>query len=358
MLENKSVTLEGLIRDNYSEAAGQNIERIHSIRTKGQLTVVWGCSDARLILPDDVYQVRTIAGTGPRSSWASLLNYEKTQGTLVMDHLYCGGIQARAGLPEKIDEDSVAQFVMEHVWADDPIVQSILTGSWTASRTQRSVMSAIQNPMDGSVYPQGVFNNGSQTEHKTIPTYKLMPDRYVPEKIYGDEIPQLNQSLIPESFVRVLKAISEKVSRIKSTKPDIFENQPIQNPEVVAITTNLKPLSARFPELFGNPNTVFQVSLKRQQLDEEVETRDIAEAFRQVNYPISQSVDNSRQDALAPFRSTRVLYLETGDMRVSMRLARQAIRRRWIQEWLKLPDRTIVAAEAIKGKIQQIKKVV
>ncbi|EKD90631.1 MAG: hypothetical protein ACD_30C00112G0072 [uncultured bacterium] len=350
-----------LLNDHYSAEAEQNIERILELRAKGELEVIWSCSDARLILPDDVYQVKTISGTGPRSPWAKLLNYDRTLGVIVMDHFDCGGIQARSQLPEKIaDEDTALGFVRDHVWANDPIIQSILTGSWTASRTKRTVVSVVQNHLDGSVYPQGVFNNGSQTEHKTIPTYKLMPEEYLPEGLYGDEIPQLDESFIPSSAAHILNKIAKKVEFIRTKYPEVMDLQPVQDPEVIAITTNLKPLSARFPKHFSKPNTVFQVSLARQSFDNEGElsTDDVREAFRQIHYPISYSLEHSSLAEEAPFKSTRVLYIETGDMKVSLGLAKQAQRRLWVQEWLELPDRTIIAAEAIKGKIREIEQVV
>ncbi len=359
--ENSLINPQSMLQDNHSEFAGRKIDKILELRANGQLMVVWGCSDARLILPDDVYQVRTIAGTGPRSPWANLLNYDRSSGVVIMDHLYCGGIQAKAQLPETLaDEDTALGFVKDHVWAVDPIVQSILTGSWTASRTKRSVMSAVQNPLDGKVYPQGIFNNGSQTEHKTLPTYKLMPKRYVPEELYGEKVPLLSGDLIPESFTQVLKRIKGKVELLRLTSPEIFALQPIQDPEVVAVTTNLKPLSARFPALFGEPNTVFQVSLRRQSLDEEgdLKTKDVTEALKQVQYPISHTIEHKDKQGRAPFKSVTTLYLETGDMKVSQGLARQAEKKPWVQEWLELPGRTIIVAEVIKGRITQIEKVV
>lgn len=356
------ITPQQMLQDNHSEAAGQNMQQIIELREKGELMVIHGCSDARIVLPNNVYQVRTIAGTGPRSPWTRILNYEKARGVIILDHFDCGGIKAHAQLPENIeDEDTALGFVKDHVWSDDPVVQSILTGSWTASRTQKPVMSAVQNHLDGVVYAQAVYRNGDQTEHKTIPTYKLMPNRYVQEEIYGSEVPQLRGSLIPPSFAFVLAEIRDRVESLRSVSPDFAEQQAVQDPQVVAVTTNIKPLSARFPALFNEPNTVFQVSLKRQSLEDEgaLETRDVREAFRQVHYPLSYAIENNHQSqpGRAPFASTRVLYLETGDMRDSIRLAKQARRRPVVQQWLELPGRTIIVAEAIAGKVTEIEVV-
>ncbi len=349
-----------LLEDNYSDKAGENIEKILQLRKEGQLILLMGCSDARLILPDDVYQIRTISATGPRSPWEKPLNYGRTAGVIIMDHLYCGGLLAKAQLPENIlDDDTALGFVKDHVWTDDPIVQSILTGSWTASRTQKPVLSAVQNPYDGSVYIQGAFNNGEQTEHKTIPTYKLM-QRYIKEKLYGDEIPQLRPDLVLSIFSNILGRLPEKVKLIAESVGDLTTYQGTQDPEVVAVTSNLKALSARFPALFGLSNTVFQVSLRRQSLDieGELETNDVREVFRQIHYPLSHCIENNKSEGRLPFKSTRVLYLETGDMKDSLRLAHRVKRRREVQEWLDLPGRVIIAAQAVRGRIQQIELVV
>lgn len=131
--------------------------------------------------------------------------------------------------------------------------------------------------------------------------------------------------------------------------------------EFVALSDNLKPLSVRFPGLFGESNQVFQVSLSRQPFSEtegdlantDSDNKVVDDAFKQVNYPISHCIEHQDKPGSA-FRNARVLYIETGKMEVSNRLAKQIMKRQWMQEWLKLPGREVIIAAVIAGHIQKI----
>lgn len=347
-------TIDRLKKDNSSDRAGEKIALWRKAREGGQLFVVCACSDARLILPEMAYHVRTISATGPRSSWHNVFNYEKTQGIAIIDHFHCGGLGAKADIEKRTlpeNEEESSEYVRDHVWATDPVVQSILTGSWTASRTHKAVLATVQDHHDGMLYIQGSFRNDSQTEHKTIPTYLLM-NPYISEDIYKNGRPQLREHLVPGVFHPVLGMI-ETASQALAVKYDDFaERQIVQNPEFIVLSTVTKPLAVRFPGLFSEPGHAFQVTLSRPSAGIEVDT-DAKESWQQVHYPIYHSV--KLQDAHnGAFTKSRVLYIETGNMTDSDRLAKQAIKRRWIKEWLELPDREIVIAEVIAGQIRNI----
>lgn len=350
------ITTERLLADNYSAAATVKIEEWRNARDAGQLVVVGACSDARLILPDMAYHIRTISATGPRSPWHDAFNYDKVRGILILDHFDCGGLKVKEDISgQEVADESAMGYVRDHVWRADPVHQSILTASWTASRTHKRVLAVVQDHHDGGLYIQGSFNDADQTEYKTIPTYQLM-SRYIREDIYRNGRPQLKPSLVASVFKPCLAEIHEKAAGLMEELPELRQSQSVQNMEFVCLSNNLKPLSVRFPGLFGKPNAVFQVSLERKALDEtDHGNQAVNEAFKQVHYPILHCVENQGKSD-SSFRDTRVLYIETERMEFSERLAKQAMKRRWIQEWLELPGREIIIAEVAMGKILGINR--
>lgn len=348
------LTTERLLSDNYSKEATVLIERWRRARDAGELFVVGACSDARLILPDMSYQIRTISATGPRSPWHKAFQYDRVQGIFIIDHFDCGGLAAKATISgQEVAGKGALGYVRDHVWHTDPIYQSILTASWTASRTHKPVLAVVQDHLNGDLYIQGSFNNADQTEYKTIPTYLLMSE-YINEDIYRNGRPRLKEGLVAPIFKPCLEEITEKATGLLEYDSDFRHRQLVQDMEFVGLSDNLKPMSVRSPGLFREPNRLFQVSLRRQSLDEtDLDNEDVRYAFRQIHYPISHCIENQGKPHSA-FQSTRVLYIETGKMEVSERLAKQAMRRSWVREWLELPSREIIIAEVIAGRIQRI----
>lgn len=347
-------TTQRLLADNYSTEATTKINEWQQARDAGKLFVIGACSDARLILPDMAYHIRTISATGPRSPWHAALNYGKVLGVLIIDHFDCGGLKVKEEiLGQEVADGGALGYVRDHVWHKDPVYQSILTASWTASRTHKPVLAVVQDHHDGSLYVQGSFNNANQTEYKSIPTYLLM-SKYVEEDIYKDGRPQLKHGLVAPVFKPCLVEINEKAAYLADKYSDLRQTQSVQNMEFVGLSNNLKPLSVRFPGLFGEPNTVFQVSLRRQSLDQaDLGSKDINDAFTQIHYPISHCIENQGKSN-SSFHDTRILYIETEMMELSDRLAKQAMRRNWIHQWLELPGREIIIAEVVTGRIQRI----
>ncbi|MBI2019738.1 hypothetical protein HYS95_03685 [Candidatus Daviesbacteria bacterium] len=347
-------TNQRLMADNYSPLAAVKIEKWRQMRDEGKLFVVGACSDARLILPEMAYHIRTISATGPRSAWHEVLNYSKVQGIVIMDHFDCGGLKAKESISGKeVAEEGALEYVRDHVWATDPVKQSILTASWTASRTHLPVLAVVQDHHDGSLYIQGAFKNSDQIEYKTIPTY-LLTEKELKEDIYKNGRPQLREELVPSVFSPGRKEVTDRALALINSSAGFADSQSIQDPEFVSITDELKPAIVRFPHLFGNPNTLFQVSLSTRMLNEaDLDNKDVNDAFGQMHYPISHCIENQGQ-SFSAFQNTRVLYIETAKMEVSRRLATLLMRKSWVKDWLGLPGREIVVAEIVAGRIQEI----
>lgn len=346
-------TTQRLLADNYSPEATDKIEKWRQARVTGKLFVVGACSDARVILPEMAYHIRTISATGPRSAWHGVLNYDKVKGVLIIDHFDCGGLKAKEDITGKEVEEGALEYVRDHVWATDPVKQSILTASWTASRTHLPVLAIVQDHHDGRLYIQGAFNNADQIEYKTVPTY-LLVETELKEDIYKNGRPQLKEGLVASVFRSCREEIVQRSKALIVTNPDLVVSQSIQNPEFVSITDELKPALVRFPGLFSRPNTLFQVSLSSRMLDEaDLDNKDVNDAFKQIHYPISHCIENQGKHPSA-FQSTRVLYIESSKMEVSDKIAKLTLRRNWVKEWLELPNREIIIAEIASGRIQRI----
>lgn len=351
-------TTEKLLADNYSPKANDQIIEWREYRHSGQLFVVFACSDARLILPKFAYHIRTISAAGPRSPWEGLLNYPQARGILIFDHFDCGGLEAKSKIElgaSDVDDDKATGFAKDHIWSTDPIRQSLLTASWTASRTSKHVLAVVQDHCDGKLYVQGAFHNNDQTEHKTVPTY-LLTQKYIDEDIYANGRPELRADLVPPLFHPSLNEVDQKAARLLVKYPDFEQKQLVQDPEFIVLSTITKPFEVRFPSLCGD---AFIVNIKRQSLDEhsDIDNKYIKEGLRQMHYPLSHCVDNQNFQGRAAFKNSRCLIIETGKMEDSERLFRQISRRDYVNDWLGLPDREIIISEVIAGHIQQIRKV-
>lgn len=353
-------TGERLLGANYSNQAIDQIDAWRNARDAGQIYVVGACSDARLILPNRAFHIRTISATGPRSPWHEAFSYDKVLGVLILGHFVCGGLKVKEvlSIEQTANEEEEARgFVREHVWHSDPIIQVIYTGSWTASRTHKPVLASVQDHRIGDVYNQGSFNNRDQTEHKTVPTY-LLSSQYIKENIYQSGVPDLAEGLVSPIFRSCLQEIAGEAAALRKRYIDFSQMQAVQNPEFVCLTDCLKPLAVRFPGLFDEPNNVFQVSLGRQSLDSgDLDNKGITDAFKQINYPVSHSTEH-HDNPHAAFHDTRVLYIETIRMKDSELLAKRAMRRKWVQGWLELPNREIIIAQVNSGMIRSIDRIV
>lgn len=218
-------TTERLLADNYSTQAEFKIDEWRQRRDAGQLFVVGACSDARLILPDMAYNIRTISATGPRSPWHAALNYSKVLGVLIIDHFDCGGLYAKGVLSgNSVEDEGALGYVRDHIWHTDPIYQSILTASWTASRTHKPVLAIVQDHKDGRLYIQGSFNNADQTENKTVPSYLLM-SKYVGEDIYSNGMPELAENLVAPIFRPCLQEIIDKARGLANRYADFAQRK-------------------------------------------------------------------------------------------------------------------------------------
>lgn len=351
-------TNERLLAHNYSSEATDQILEWREARDSGQLCVIFACSDARLILPKFAYHVRTISATGPRSPWEGLLNYSQARGILIFDHFDCGGLRAKSEIEVdhgNIEDDKATGYARDHIWSTDPIRQSILTASWTASRTSKHVLAVVQDHYDGKLYIQGAFNDGNQTEHKTIPTYLLM-SKYIDEDIYKNGRPELNFHLVPSLFHPTLQDVESKASHLLAKYPNFSQMQQVQDPEFIVLSTITKPFEIRFPGLGGG---AFIVNLKRQSSAEnsDLGNKDVNEALRQLHYPFSHCVESQSVEGLAPFKNSKALIIETGKMEDSEKVCRQVLKKDWANDWLRLPDREIIISEVIAGHIHQIRKV-
>lgn len=244
----------------------------------------------------------------------------------------------------------------------DPVIHAIERGSLIAGKTHKLVLATTQVHTDGSTFAQGVFENGSQTEHKTVPTNILTASAIKKEKylraVYSQGIPQLQDELVPAIFKPVLDEISQRSTDLLTKYPDFKNKQEVQDPEFVLLTDLIKPTELWLPTEATDPGHFFTVSFRRQSLQKEaiLNKQSKEDAFRQINYPLSHCLESNHHNHLA-FRNTRVLLIATGSLDDSLQIADEARDFDWVQEFLRLPGRELIASQVAKGKIEEMKRV-
>lgn len=359
-IEHWNTTVDKIWDDNRSDLAKDQIREWQNRRdnTEGMVLIA-ACSDSRLILPRHAFVIRTVSAAGDRNPWFRALNYDKVTGIITVGHMRCGGVDTLVGIEEgriSVVEGKATSFVKDYVSQGDPVRHALDLASETAANTHKLVLGVVQDHHDGSIYPQGVYNNSDQVKVESVPSHLLMNKR---KDIYAGGMPQLKDGLIPLAFRPSLDEIQENAVGLLVKYSDFREKQLVQDPPFVVITNQLKPLELRSPLVFGEPGTAFQVSLWRQmfeEADKHTKNKGVHEALRQVDYALSHCVEHNRPPYLGrerlAFKGTRVLYIETGSMDDSRKIASQA--KDLNEDWLDLPGREIIYAEVVAGHIRDI----
>ena len=82
----------------------------------------------------------------------------------------------------------------------------------------------------------------------------------------------------------------------------------------------------------------------------------LEEALQQLEYPLRYATENCEKPGTS-FCDTDTFYIETGLFDYSIEIARRALRKRWMQTWLKREPNQLIVAETRAGEIKKIEQV-
>ncbi len=148
----------------------------------------------------------------------------------------------------------------------------------------------------------------------------------------------------------------EHAAELHEKYRDFRKMQKVQNPKVVALSTGIRPLAVTYPEIFSDPNTVFQLSVARDRIDDTsiyISDEILETTFNQAEYPLTHAVAHYGSDE-KPFSKTNSVLIETPYFDQSESLAAKLSEKAWMKNWLSLPNHQIIVAQKKAGIVSQI----
>lgn len=367
MQKENMITPQSLLKDNHSIETEKLRKAWQENRKKGQLTAFFTCGDARTLtpLPESSMSIRSIATGGLKDSYGNLVNNRGVKQIVVLDHHDgdtakpgqrpngCGGLAAKEqanGHKDNKVKEGIAEYIEREVKHPDVIIQALLEAEEIAMQTQKPVMAATQDHLTEMIFPIAIFIEGGLQKFTAIHLNDIAGNLYDPTRLYANGIPVLPDNLIPENFKQLLDANRKNVALLAKRYPDLKQKQKVQNPQMVVLSTDIRSMRIRYPQTSQLPGSLFKLNIprKKEGSHTSINSKDLVRTLNQAQYPIEHALENFG-DPTKPFYQTNTLFVETGEINLSRRLAQEAIRKPWMKEWLRLPNHQIIIAETKAG---------
>lgn len=360
-INREAVTIESLLSDNRSPEAEKRRTEWEENRENKRITLLNTCSDARIITPNPTSSVvvRSIAAGRSLEPFGKLISHKSIDNVHIMGHHAgnaviegeapkgCGGLgikndQIRHG---KIPHTEAEEWVSENVCHSDSLYHAFIKASDVQEFTDKEILLSTQDHLDHTIYPMAGF-----LESLKAPIHYEDFSQYKSRDIYRLGIPSIPSSeLKGSSFEEYLdKYYQEQLPRLLSQYSEHDRtSQEIQNPKMLLITTNVRPPEVCYPNLTRKPNTVFVETLARTKVNDEIHITDgdIKSVLTQAEIPILHY--NNR---------LTTVYIETGDMAQSLRIAKAFEEKPLFVPWMERKGTQILLGETKAGKLQAIQK--
>lgn len=379
MLPTNEITPELLQKDNYSSDVESYLNRWQENFLEQNITVVVGCSEPRLIVPrEGIADIRSIGAAALPELYDSILNERFNPRTVIVIAHHdgetiregqmpkgCGGLGAKAMQEhdsqghEKFEYS--AGYVDKFIVHSDPFIHGIYTGHEIAERSRRPTLVVTEDHRTGLLYPLTSFIPYGEKDlivRSAIPMRSGFAGRYNPEEIYKDGLPQLSSSEVPNEFGVFLRRHDIFLEKMKEKNPELYKNQKTINPGAVVLTTEIRPIQARFPTLLGDhPNTVFTVTVPRDTHEilesYEVDIDGMKRAFDQTHYAFFYALKH-KGDPQLPFArlyNQGALLIEGDNLTQLNEVAEYARNLPYIKEWSDVEGNKIILLETVKGRL-------
>lgn len=354
----EALTIDAFLDDNRTDKAHDRLREWEDAKRGRDLYAIWACSDSRLVLPNRAVHIYTLAAGGRRSPFNALLSDPRIKADVVVNHYDgdlaipgespggCGARFAKKRMEEgmPVNGYGVEKFISEHVWHSDLVKQTNTAAAFTAYRTGRPVLAAAQDHLDLAVYPLAVYLDGGRDVQSGVPQHFILAQTYFPDEIYRDGIPVLNHTKLPSVFDDFISENLAQSSDLPRRYRDLRITQKNQNPRLLVVSTDIRPLTVRYPQITDKPGSTFRISVPQQTLDGAVriDPTHISLAFQQAEYPV------------AHFSNLRTILIETRSMEKSTSVAEDLTKQEWIKSWLLNVDHQILIGEVSRGETRFI----
>ena len=376
------ITPEGLKKDNHSPEVKHYLEQWQEDLQEQNIIFVLGCSDPRLLIPRNATaDIRSIGAAALPELYSAILNKKlNPRAVIVVVHhdgetvspgkmpKGCGGLSVKEMLEdnEYIKRGYSTKYVGEHISHQDPFIQGVFTGEEIAELSKHPVLVVSEDHRTGQIYPLTSFLPTYERDlivRTAIPLRNGFEGRYNPKKIYKLGIPSLPLDDIPSEFTVFIKRYQLFLQSVRKNNPNLYQDQKLINPSVVALTTEMRPLQNRFPHLLGKkPNTVFTVTIQRPLRKNKenymLEAAAVERALDQIHYAFDHALKHKGDPNLgfARLYNQGTLLIEGDDEKQLDEIIKAALDTPYIQEWIKIKGNKIITLETSKGRVQQAKQ--
>lgn len=364
------ITPQDLLRDNQSDEAKRREKSWEENRGNGKLRAIFTCGDARIWTPspEKSISVRSIATGGSKKPYEALLNKPSVECIIVLSHhdgdtatpgqrpKGCGGLAAKENTNGENHTEGIEDFIEHDVKYPDPIIQALISAEDIASETDKPILAASQDHLSGEIFPIAIFEKRGNKKTTIIKFGGITDSLYNPAEFYANGIPSLPDVLITDQFRHFLEESKQEVEKLKIDYPNLREKQKMQNPQMVVLSTDIRSMRVRYPKSSEEPGILFKLNLPRKKVGPKVDIdpKDLIKSLEQIEYPLAHSVKNYG-DSSKSFSLTDRVFIETGDIKLSERLAQELSEKPWMKEWLHLPNHKIIIAQSNAGTSNDIR---
>lgn len=378
------ITPRSLLEDNRSPVAQNAVDEWIAARGKGELLLASGCSDARVNIPlflgtPSIIDKKSIAGSGQQDQFQFLLTHPGNSAILTWQHFNsfevgddgifrgCGGLGAkRDSLRGSVigpDAEGVHAFIRDDIHGTHVISQgyrvalekSLILDN--AGVLEKPVIAAAIDHSSGEITPFAIIRHGGRTVNAAFSLAHLFDEMDCPHLYASGSIPELDHELLPRPMQELLEKNREFVKKTGS-KLEFSDSQTVHNPQAVFITTSAVPVSVRYPESFGKPNTAFTIGLpyKKMEDDFQITPQDLVSVMRQAHYPLMKA--NEAQTEEDAFSQTNLLVIETKSKEMSLDVIRYIDENApWVREWRQQPGRRVFIGETDEGQTGEMRDI-
>jgi hypothetical protein len=349
----EQVSTETLITDTQSVEAYQRRREWEQNRAKKELILLDTCSDSRIITPNPKQSVviRSISAGRDLEPFSPLLKHPSVKAIHILGHHAgievidgeaprgCGGLAVKEKqLQGSKAHSDVEKWVAKNVCHSDSLLVAIDKAKQALLHTNKDTLVSTEDHLDGSIFPMLLIKDTNFGIRNYDPSYTysngipVLPSEQIDNSPFADYLNEYYEKQFPELFY-----FSEH--NRKSLE--------VQNPHMLMITTNIRPPEVCYPQTTGKPNTVFVETLartKNRALGDKVEIqpKDIENVIDQAEYPVSH------------FSNLKTVYIETGDIDQSRRVATKMFERPWFVQWFGKENKKIIVSATRAGLIEEI----
>ena len=360
----EGITPESLYRDNHSPEAKAGRDIWEQTRNK---FLVWTCSDSRVIVPNptSTMVVRSLGAGIETELFGELVENPDIPGLIILGHhagtAETGGQKGRTlkgcgaqavkedhVQADKTPQSDVEEWVCNHLEHADLINQVTSKAKDALSKIRRPVYIAAgsEDHLDGTIELFALFKKGQ-------------PEQFA--------LPHLGDARLPASLREYVTGYSAEqfalMHRFFGTQTEIdglpFAQRALagalrenptgttQNPEMLTITTDIRPIEIRYPHTW-KPGRVFQISVPGKKIrtaeDEGIlpNQKDIKGVLDQVHYPVGH------------FSALNTILITTGKLKDSVDIADRLITRPWFEKWIAAGNHQLLVGQIKDGELEEV----